>query len=58
MTSRAVEGEVHDSHFDLHSKIQHASRECPQTFVEINETAVKCLLDTGAQVSTVSEAFL
>ena len=57
MTSRAVEGEVHDSHFDLHSKIQHASRECPQTFVEINGTAVKCLLDTGAQVSTVAEAF-
>ena len=57
MTSRAVEGEVHDSHFDLHSKIQHASRECPQTTVEINGTVVKCLLDTGAQVSTVSEAF-
>ena len=56
MTSRAVEGEVHDSQFDLHSKIQHTSRECPQTVVEINGTAVKCL-DTGAQVSTVSEAF-
>ena len=57
MTSRTVEGEVHDSHFDLHSKIQHASRECPQTIVDINGIAVKCLLDTGAQVSTVSEAF-
>ena len=45
------------THFDLHSKIQHASRECPQTTVEINGTAVKCLLDTGAHVSTVSEAF-
>ena len=57
MTSRAVEGEVHDSHFDLHNKIQHASHECPQTVVEFIGTVVKCSLDTGAQVSTVSEAF-
>jgi len=31
--------------------------ECPESFVELDGVQVRCLLDTGAQVSTMMESF-
>ena len=55
--SRTVEGSNSDSRTDIESKIKHASAKCPTTVVEINGNPIRCLLDTGSEVSTVSENF-
>lgn len=53
-----IEREEHkDSAETLHEKISRASARCPETYIELNGVKVKCLLDTGAQVSTISEHF-
>ena len=31
--------------------------ECPETVISVNDCNVRCLLDTGAQVSTLTESF-
>ena len=55
--SRTVEGSNSDSRTDIGSKIKHASAKSPTTVVEINGNPIRCLLDTGSEVSTVSENF-
>ena len=55
--SRTVEGRDSGSRTDIGSKIKNASAKCPKTTVEINGHQIKCLLDTGAEVSTISENF-
>lgn len=57
MRSRAVKEEDQDSAETLYQKINSAAAKCPETYIEINGVKVKCLLDTGAQVSTISEHF-
>ena len=57
MRSRTVKEEDKDSTETLHQKISRASANCPETYIELNGVKVKCLLDTGAQVSTISEHF-
>ena len=55
--SRTVEGRDSGSRTDIGSKIKNASAKCPTTTMEINGHQIKCLLDTGAEVSTISENF-
>lgn len=52
-----MEGQDKGSTDNIKNKIQNAVRDCPVTSVEINGHSVDCLLDTGAEVSTVSELF-
>ena len=43
--------------FSKDSCLNKAVGVCPESFVKLNNVEVKCLLDTGAQVSTVTESF-
>lgn len=54
--SRLIEGSEKDS-CDIKEKIKNAAEDSPTTIVEINGQPIKCLLDTGAEVSTISEMF-
>lgn len=56
MKSRLIEGSEKDS-CDIKEKIKNAAEDSPTTIVEINGQPIKCLLDTGAEVSTISEMF-
>lgn len=42
---------------DIKEKIKNAAKDSPITTIEINGQPVKCLLDTGAKISTISELF-
>ena len=42
---------------DVGSMIMKAIGQCPEAVVRLGSVEIKCLLDTGAQVSTVTESF-
>jgi len=43
--------------FNKGSIFYRAVGSCPETMVKLNGTSVQCLVDTGAQVSTITESF-
>lgn len=56
MKSRLKEGSEKDT-CDIKEKIKNAEKDSSITIVEINGQPIKCVLDTGAEVSTISEMF-
>ena len=56
--SRAVRGEIKGSQtIDRERFLERAVGECHKVTIQINGVSTKCLLDTGSQVSTLSESF-
>ena len=50
-------GNKTDSSENIGNKIRKATARCPTAVVKINGHPINCLLDTGAEVSTISESF-
>lgn len=48
---------MNKTHVVLKEKIRNAAKDSQITTVEINEQHFKCLLDTGAEIYTISELF-